>query len=82
MQLKLDNNFKDFNSKLVALKENFPRKMERFMKLQAEETVGNVKNFTPVDTGSLKGGWFRKNGSNKLQQVIYNDVEYALMRGM
>lgn len=77
MQLKLDKDFKDFGEKLDTLKNNFPRRMEAFLKLQAEETVGNVKNFTPVDTGSLKGGWFRKNGSNKLQQVIYNDVEYV-----
>lgn len=77
MQLKLDKNFKDFGEKLDTLKNNFPRRMESFLKLQAEEAVENVKKITPVKTSALQTGWFRKNGSHKLQQVIYNDVEYV-----
>lgn len=78
MKLKIDNNFKDFENKLDNLKDKFPRRLTAFMKLQAEETVGNAKNFTPVDTGSLKGGWQRANISgSKFGQIIYNDVEYV-----
>lgn len=77
MKLKLDKNFNKFSEKLEHLKDNFPNKMGGFLKLQAEETLGNIKNFTPVDTGSLRGGWQRKNGNGKFQQIIYNDVEYV-----
>lgn len=78
MKLKIDKNFKDFENKIDDLKSQFPKRLSTFMKLQAEETVGNAKNFTPVDTGSLRGGWQRSNISgSKFGQIIYNDVEYA-----
>lgn len=77
MQLKLDKNFKDFGEKLDSLRSNFQKRMESFLKLQAEEAVENVKKITPVKTSALQTGWFRKNGSHKLQQIIYNDVEYV-----
>lgn len=78
MKLKIDKNFKDFENKIDDLKSQFPKRLSTFMKLQAEETVGNAKNFTPVDTGSLRGGWQRSNISgSKFGQIIYNDVEYV-----
>lgn len=77
MQLKLDKNFKDFGEKLDSLRSNFPKRMGILLKLQAEEAIKNVKKITPVDTGSLKSGWFREKGDGTFKQIIYNDVEYV-----
>lgn len=75
MSLKLKG-FDEFQEKLDRIKKTAPKKLGLFLMRQAEETVGDVKRHTPVDTGSLKGGWQRENAGS-FKQVIYNDVEYA-----
>ncbi len=89
MKLKLDKNFKDFENKLKTLERKCPRQLSRFMKQQGELLVKDTKeltpkspeikkNNTPVDTGTLKGGWYRTNMiGDKFGQIVYNDVEYV-----
>lgn len=76
MPLKLDKNFFEFEKKLERIKEQAPNELSQFMKQQGELLVGDIKNNTPVDTGTLKAGWQRES-KGKFTQIIYSDVEYV-----
>ena len=84
MELK---GFKKFDKILDEIKTEAPKATERFLMLQAEEMVGDLKNknkiLTPVDTGTLKNSWQRENGKRltgkKFTQIVFNMTDYALI---
>ena len=49
MELK---GFKEFDKILDEIKTKAPKSTERFLMLQAEELKKDVKDLTPVDTGT------------------------------
>ena len=59
MELK---GFKKFDKILDEIKTQAPKSTERFLMLQAEDLKKDVKNLTPVDTGTLKNAWQRESG--------------------
>lgn len=84
MELK---GFKEFDKILDEIKTKALQATERFLMLQAEELKKDVKNLTPVDTGTLKNSWQRENGrrltGKKFTQIVFNMTGYALsMWGM
>ena len=66
----------DWLKKLETMKKDFPKETEKFLMLKAEETKGNAKKYTPVDTGTLRNAWQRQNGGS-FKQIIYNNTSYA-----
>lgn len=46
--------------KLETMKKDFPKETEKFLMKKAEETIGNAKRYTPVNTGTLENAWHRK----------------------
>ena len=54
--------FKEFDKILDEIKTQAPKSTERFLMLQAEDLKKDVKNLTPVDTGTLKNAWQRESG--------------------
>lgn len=84
MELK---GFKKFDKILEEIKVKAPQATERFLMLQAEELKKDVKELTPVDTGTLKNSWQRENGKRltgkKFSQIVFSMTDYALnMWGM
>ena len=57
MELK---GFKEFDKILIEIKEKAPQATGRFLMLQAEDLKTDVKDLTPVDTGTLKNAWHRE----------------------
>lgn len=82
MELK---GFKEFEKILDEIKTQAPKSTERFLMLQAEEMVGELKNknkiLTPVDTGLLRDSWQRESGKKitgkKFTQIVFNMTDYA-----
>jgi bacteriophage protein of unknown function (DUF646) len=82
MELK---GFEKFDKILNEIKTEAPKATERFLMLQAEEMVGELKNknkiLTPVDTGLLRDSWQRENGKRltgkKFTQIVFNMTDYA-----
>lgn len=84
MELK---GFKEFDKILDEIKTQAPKSTERFLMLQAEDLKKDVKELTPVDTGTLKNSWQRENGrrltGKAFSQIVFNMTNYALnMWGM
>lgn len=80
MELK---GFKEFDKILDEIKTKAPQATERFLMLQAEELKKDVKELTPVDTGTLKNSWQRENGKRltgkAFSQIVFNMTNYALV---
>ena len=78
MELK---GFKEFDKILDEIKTKAPQATEKFLMLQAEDLKKDVKNSTPVDTGTLKNAWQRENGKrltgNTFSQIVFNMTDYA-----
>ena len=78
MELK---GFKKFDKILDEIKTKAPKSTEKFLMLQAEELKKDVKELTPVDTGTLKNSWQRENGKRltgkKFTQIVFNMTDYA-----
>ena len=79
MELK---GFKEFDKILIEIKEKAPQATGKFLMLQAEELIGDVKELTPVGkSGHLKGGWHRENGKRltgkRFSQIVFNMTDYA-----
>lgn len=78
MELK---GFKELDKILDEIKTQAPKSTERFLMLQAEELKKDVKDLTPVDTGTLKNSWQRENGKRltgkKFIQIVFNMTDYA-----
>ena len=78
MELK---GFKEFAKILDEIKIKAPQATERFLMLQAEDLKKDVKNLTPVDTGTLKNSWQRENGKRltgkAFSQIIFSMTSYA-----
>ena len=78
MELK---GFKELDKILDEIKTQTPKSTERFLMLQAEELKKDVKDLTPVDTGTLKNSWQRENGKRltgkKFTQIMFNMTDYA-----
>ena len=78
MELK---GFKELDKILDEIKTKAPQATERFLMLQAEELKKDVKDLTPVDTGTLKNSWQRENGKRltgkKFTQIVFNMTDYA-----
>lgn len=73
--------FKELDKILDEIKTQAPKSTERFLMLQAEELKKDVKDLTPVDTGTLKNSWQRENGKRltgkKFTQIVFNMTDYA-----
>ena len=78
MELK---GFKKFDKILDEIKTQAPKSTEKFLMLQAEELKKDVKELTPVDTGTLKNSWQRENGrrltGKNFTQIIFSMTDYA-----
>ena len=78
MELK---GFKELDKILDEIKTKAPQATEKFLMLQAEELKTDVKDLTPVDTGTLKNSWQRENGKRltgkKFTQIVFNMTDYA-----
>ena len=78
MELK---GFKEFDKILDEIKTKAPQATGRFLMLQAEELKKDVKDLTPVDTGTLKNSWQRENGKRltgkAFSQIVFNMTDYA-----
>ena len=78
MELK---GFKEFDKILDEIKIKAPQATERFLMLQAEELKKDVKELTPVDTGTLKNSWQRENGrkltGKAFSQIVFSMTDYA-----
>ncbi len=79
MELK---GFKEFDKILDEIKTKAPQATEKFLMLQAEELKKDVKELTPVDTGTLKNSWQRENGKrltgNTFSQIVFNMSSYGI----
>ena len=73
--------FKEFDKILDEIKTKAPQATERFLMLQAEELKKDVKDLTPVDTGTLKNAWQRENGKRltgkAFSQIVFNMTNYS-----
>lgn len=78
MELK---GFKELDKILDEIKTQTPKSTEKFLMLQAEDLKKDVKDLTPVDTGTLKNSWQRENGKRltgkKFTQIVFNITDYA-----
>ena len=74
--MNLSGDWEKLAKKLEKLHTDTPQKVEITLKQVAEQTIREVKEETPADTGQLKMGWHRENGDG-LKQIIYNNVEYV-----
>ena len=78
MELK---GFKELDKILDEIKTQAPKSTGRFLMLQAEELKKDVKDLTPVDTGTLKNSWQRENGrrltGKNFTQIIFSMTDYA-----
>ena len=78
MELK---GFKEFDKILNEIKTKAPKSTERFLMLQAEDLKKDVKELTPVDTGTLKNSWQRENGKrltgNTFSQIVFSMTNYS-----
>lgn len=78
MELK---GFKKFDKILDEIKTKALQATERFLMLQAEELKKDVKELTPVDTGTLKNSWQRENGKRltgkTFSQIVFSMTNYA-----
>ena len=78
MELK---GFKEFDKILDEIKTKAPQATERFLMLQAEELKKDVKDLTPVDTGTLKNAWQTENGKTltgkAFSQIVFNMTNYS-----
>lgn len=78
MELK---GFKEFDKILDEIKTKAPQATEKFLMLQAEELKKDVKELTPVDTGTLKNSWQRENGKRltgkAFSQIIFSMTNYS-----
>lgn len=78
MELK---GFKELDKILDEIKTQTPKSTERFLMLQAEELKKDVKESTPVDTGTLKNSWQRENGKRltgkTFSQIVFSMTNYA-----
>ncbi|EFD81384.1 phage protein [Fusobacterium animalis D11] len=78
MELK---GFKEFDKILDEIKTKAPQATERFLVLQAEKLKKDVKDLTPVDTGTLKNSWQRENGKRltgkAFSQIVFNMTNYS-----
>ena len=73
--------FKEFDKILDEIKTKAPQDTEKFLIRQAEELKTDVKDLTPVDTGTLKNAWHRENGKRltgkRFSQIVFNMTNYA-----
>lgn len=74
--MKLSGDWEKLAKKLEKLATDTPQKVGTTLKQVAEQTIREVKEETPADTGQLRMGWHRENGDG-LKQIIYNNVEYV-----
>ena len=81
MELKGFKGFKEFDKILNEIKTKAPKSTERFLMLQAEDLKKDVKELTPVDTGTLKNSWQRENGKRltgkAFSQIVFSMTDYA-----
>ena len=78
MELK---GFKELDKILEEIKVKAPKSTEKFLMLQAEDLKKDVKELTPVDTGTLKNAWQRENGrrltGKAFSQIVFSMTDYA-----
>lgn len=68
--------------RIDKLKRDFPRETGNFLMKEAEIVVGDTKEETPVDTGTLRNSWFRETrkgltARKVFQQIVYNNTAYV-----
>lgn len=65
--------------RIATLKREFPKETEKFLTKQANLVIRDAKQYTPVDTGTLRAAWFKakKNERKAFTQIIYNNTDYV-----
>ena len=74
--MNLSGDWEKLAKKLEKLHTDTPQTVGMILKQVAEQTIKEVKEETPADTGQLRMGWHRENGGS-FKQIIYNNVEYV-----
>lgn len=69
----------DWIKRIETLKREFPKETGQFLLKQANAVIRDAKQYTPVDTGTLRVAWHRtgKAERKEFQQIVYNNTEYA-----
>ena len=62
--MKLSGDWEKLAKKLEKLATDTPQKVGMTLKQVAEQTIKEVKEETPADTGQLRMGWHRENGGS------------------
>ena len=70
------NGMDEWLKKIESLKTDFPQETGRFLQKKANEVIRETKKLTPVDTGTLRNSWQRKNGGS-FRQIVYSSVSYS-----
>lgn len=65
--------------RIETLKREFPKETGQFLLKQANIVIRDVKQDTPVDTGTLRNAWHRTGNSERkaFTQIVYNNTDYV-----
>lgn len=65
--------------RIETLKREFPKETGQFLLKQANIVIRDVKQGTPVDTGTLRNAWHRTGKSERkaFTQIVYNNTDYV-----
>lgn len=67
--------FEEFKRVLKQIERESPKKLDNFLTKQAHKLVGETKQNTPVDTGTLRNSWLVEN--EKMKKTVFSDVSYS-----
>lgn len=67
--------FKEFERVLKQIERESPKKLDNFLTKQAHKLVGETKQNTPVDTGTLRNSWLVED--EKMKKTVFTDVSYS-----
>lgn len=65
--------------RIETLEREFPKETGQFLLKQANIVIRDVKQDTPVDTGTLRNAWHRTGKSERkaFTQIVYNNTDYV-----
>ena len=65
--------------RIETLKREFPKETGQFLLKQANAVIRDAKQYTPVDTGTLRAAWHRTGKSERkaFTQIVYNNTDYV-----
>lgn len=65
--------------RIETLKREFPKETGQFLLKQANAVIRDAKQYTPVDTGTLRAAWYRTGKAERkaFTQIVYNNTDYV-----